>query len=50
LLLRQPVRMADASSQPVFIPKINPEDHSAKVVVCGTLILPPVAMMASLSI
>lgn len=42
--------MADAGGHPICTPKINPDDHSAKVVLCGALILPPVTMMAALSV
>ncbi|GAB7330360.1 hypothetical protein MBLNU13_g01988t2 [Cladosporium sp. NU13] len=42
--------MADAGGHPNFTPKINPDDHSAKVVLCGALMLPPVTMMTILSI
>jgi hypothetical protein len=42
--------MADAGGHPTFTPKINPDDHSAKVVLCGALLLPPVTMMTILSI
>ena len=49
-LFYAPAKMADASGHPNFIPKINPDDHSANVVLCGALILPPVTMMTILSI
>jgi len=42
--------MTDAGGHPVFTPKINPEDHSAKVVLCGALTLTPVTLMAALGI
>jgi hypothetical protein len=42
--------MADSSSHPVFVPKINSEDHGAKIVICGALILPPITMMVALSV
>ena len=42
--------MADAGGHPDFTPKINPETHSAKIVLCGALMLPPVTMMAALGI
>ena len=41
--------MTDAGEHSVFTPKINPDDHSAKIVLCGALMLPPVTMMAALS-
>lgn len=42
--------MAHPSGDPVFISKITHENHGAKVVLCGALILPPITMMAALSI
>ena len=42
--------MTDAGGHPTFTPKINPDDHSAKVVLCGALILSPVTMMAALGV
>jgi hypothetical protein len=42
--------MTGADEHPLLIPKINPDDHSAKVVLCGALLLPPVTMMAALGI
>ena len=42
--------MTDAGSHPVIVPKINPDDHSVKVVLCGALMLPPVTMMAALGV
>jgi hypothetical protein len=42
--------MTDAGGHPIFTPKINQDNHGAKVVLCGALILPPVMMMAALGI
>jgi hypothetical protein len=42
--------MAHPTSGPVFVSKITPEDHGAKIVLCGALILPPITMMAALTI
>lgn len=42
--------MALPANESFIVPKINPEDHGAKVVLCGALFLPPIALMAALSI
>ena len=44
------VTMAYPTSDPVFVSKVTHENHGAKVVLCGALILPPITMMAALSI
>ena len=49
-LLCTSAKMADAGSHPIFVPKINPDDHSAKIVLCGALMLPPLTMMAALGV
>jgi hypothetical protein len=41
---------AHPTSALAFVPKINPEDHGAKIVLCGALILTPITMMAALSV
>lgn len=38
------------SEQPIFKPTINPDDHGAKVVLCGALLISPMAMMSAVNI
>lgn len=38
------------SEPPNFIPTINPDDHGAKVILCGALLLSPVIMMSAIGI
>lgn len=42
--------MSDFANHRVFVPTINPDNHGAKIVVCGALMLPPVATMVSLGV
>lgn len=42
--------MTDSTDHRSFVPTINPDDHGAKLVVCGALMLPPVAMVTALSL
>lgn len=42
--------MSGLTGHRTFVPTINADNHGAKVVVCGALMLPPVAMMVSLSV